>query len=317
MTDAKELKPLIQAMRRALKRDHKLDVPYAALRAAYLSASGESPHAQRKASRLVKDGVAVPPPLPASAYRVDLPDDWVVKKLYLVENDIGCMERLSLDPDGRFLIGDGWHFQARVLLIDAKVPRISRYGLPDFLSEPSQFFKSFFRGLELQTGRRVHIEDLGDDSGGSGMVIVGMPASAWAALLLNGIEGEMPLCDEAAEWVGLHHKVSFNGLSQARAAEFCEAFLANELTGDAAAKFEWVWPDEDGDSRMCWIDLQTGFLTVFGAPVPADVEKLGRLRVCLYEDELFDVEAVRTDYDLCWRLTDAGLRDLKRRDLLS
>lgn len=319
MTETTEIKPLIQAMRRALLREHQLDVPYTALRAAYLSANGASPHAtrNRKSSKPATPADEVVPPLRASAYRVDLPADWVVKKLYLVENDIGCLERLSLDPESRFILKEDWQFKARVLLIDAKVPRISRYGLPDFLSDPRQFFEAFFRGVELQTGRRVHIEDLGDDSGGDAMLIVGMPATEWEALLLRGVEGDKPLCDEAAEWAGLHHKVAFDGFTKSRAAEFCQRFLDTLLEEDANAKLEWVWPDEDSDSRMCWVDLQTGVLTVFGSPVPAGVETLDRLRVCLYEDELFDVEATRVGDEFIWKLTDAALRDLQHRKLLS
>lgn len=319
MTETTEIKPLIQAMRRALMRDHQLDVPYTALRAAYLGAKGESPHAarKRKTSTSATPADEFVPPLRASTYRVDLPADWVVKKLYLVESDIGCLERLSLDPEGRFILKEDWQFRARVLLIDAKVPRISRYGLPDFLSDPRKFFEAFFRGVELQTGRRVHIEDLGDDSGGDAMLIVGMPAAEWEALLLRGVEGDKPLCDETAEWAGLHHKVALEGLSKSRAAEFCERFLATLLEDDANAKLEWVWPDEDSDSRTCWVDLQTGILTVFGAPVPAGVEVLDRLRVCLYEDEQFDVKATRIGDEFIWKLTDADLRALKRQKLLS
>lgn len=318
MTETTEIKPLIQAMRRALLREHQLDVPYTALRAAYLSANGASPHAtrNRKSSKSVSPEADFVPPLHASTYRVDLPADWVVKKLYLVENDIGCLERLSLDPESRFILKENWQFKARVLLIDAKVPRISRYGLPDFLSNPRQFFEAFFRGVEPQTGHRVHIEDLGDDSGGDAMLIVGMPATEWAALLLRGVAGDKPLCDEAAEWAGLHYKAAFDGLSKSRAAEFCQRFLNTLLEEDADAKLEWVWPDEDGDSRTCWVDLQTGILTVFGAPVPAGVESLDRLRLCVY-DELFEVEATSTEEGFLWKLTDAALRDLKRQELLS
>lgn len=313
MNDSKDIQPFVKAMRRALLREHKLDVPYTALRAAYLSASGRSPHAQSK--RPASKGVA--PELNPSEYHVNLPDDWVVKKLYLAEDEIGCLERLSLDPDGSLVIKDDWQFQGQVLLLDTKVPRVSRYGMPDFLLNPVQFFSARFSGMDVKLDNRVYIEDLGDDSGGSCMLLVGMPQAEWDSLLVRGIEGEDTLFAATAEWAGLHYKVSLDGLPLSKAAEYCDGYLARALVDDDAdAQMEWVWPDEDGDSRSCWVDLQTGLLTVFGAPVPEGAEQLERVRLCLFGDYVFDVVPVPTEKGVLWRLSTSALREVKTQALL-
>lgn len=308
----KNVTKLVRAMRKGLLRDHAVDVPYAALRAAYLCAVGENPHAIK--GRQPSRSAATSARASEAGQHVALPNDWVVKKLYLAHDDSGCLERLALDPDGKYCVKDDWGFNAEVLLISAKVPHISKYGLPDYLQNSGAFFNRF-EGLTVRTGNRVFIRDLGDDSGDSATLLVAMPLYSWQALLVNGTAQPTSLADEAEEWAGLHYKASLAGYSFERCAEFCSRYLEQQLECDANARFEWVWPDEDSDNRTCWIDLATGVLTTFGEAIPADVSKLNRLRVCLYEDDMYDVVPVFNEDGTSWRLTDKALRAAKREIL--
>ena len=296
MNQIDTLKPLIRAMRTALLRDHNVDVPYTALRAAYLSAQGENPHAQCEPKATAQ------PQALGSAFFVPLPGDWVVKRLHLVEDEVGCLSELSLDPEGQYLVDSSWVFHAKAVALDAQVPKISKYGLPDYIQSPQSFFREF-NGLELEFGTRVRVQDLGDDSGDTAEVWLAMPGNHWDTLLRKGIKGSK-LYDAASDWAGLHYKVMLPGLTIAQQVEYVNRFLEATQELDELPRLEWVWPDEDSDYRVCWVDPLSGSLTLFGEVVPTGITEGCRIRMVAFEDDMYTVKSVLgvKDEVIGWRL---------------
>ena len=297
MNQIDTVKPLIRAMRSALLRDHNVDVPYTALRAAYLSAQGENPHAKRKPSPAAK------PLTSGSWFFVPLPGGWVVKRLYLVEDEVGCISQLALDPDGEYIVDSSWQFQAKAVALDAQVPKISKYGLPDYIQASQSFFKRF-EGLELDFGTRVRVQDLGDDSGDTAEVWLAMPGEHWHALLTWGIAGSK-LYNATSEWAGLHYKVALAGLAAPQQVEYVNRFLEATQDLEELPRMEWVWPDEDSDYRVCWVDPLSGILTLFGEPVPTGITEGCRIRMVTFDNDMFTVKPVMDENEeavLGWRL---------------
>lgn len=296
MNEIDTIKPLIRAMRTALLRDHNVDVPYTALRAAYLNAKGENSHARCKGVPANLTHRAEP------AVFVPLPGDWVVKRLHLVEDEVGCLSELSLDPDGQYIVDSSWVFHAKAVALDAQVPKISKYGLPDYIQSPQSFFREF-DGLELEFGTRIRVQDLGDDSGDTAEVWLALPGEHWDTLLRTGIKGSK-LYDAASEWAGLHYKVSLPGLTIAKQVEYVNRFLEATQELEELPRLEWVWPDEDSDYRVCWVDPLSGSLTLFGEVVPTDITEGCRIRMVAFEDDMYTVKPVRGEKDevIGWRL---------------
>lgn len=165
MTDQnKAMTALVRSMKKALQDQHGIKVPHAALRASYLQAQGEHPHAfvgkkatnnneaalrelvdkapaffhpeydfdGEKLAWLEKAGLKYT--TKPSASNTEEPATSARHRLYLAEDDIDCLERISLDPDGEVLLPKSWEFKKAVLeSLAADIPRVSKYGLPDYL----------------------------------------------------------------------------------------------------------------------------------------------------------------------------------------
>lgn len=288
--DNKATTALVRSMKRALKAQHGIEVPHSALRACYLQALGENPHAF--AGRAVKTEAPTAPESAASAPRP-------LRTLYLVEDDIGCLEALALDADGTAQVPIDFVFQdTRLERQFAELPSVARYGLPDYLAKASMFYGQF--GIKLANTYEHDYRNLGDDSGDSCRLFVTMPEAEWQRLLVEVQVNNAEFEGTVAEWVGLHYRRVFESESQAQQTEWVQRYLdslepAPDLDADPRDAeepeapglevfFEYVYPDEDGDTVPASLDLATGLVSLATA-IPADVASPNvRTRIWVSDD---------------------------------
>jgi hypothetical protein len=312
MSQNPNLTSFVRSMRKSLKTEHQLDVPYTALRAAYLRACGENPHAF--SGKPVRENPVKPASKPPRAEKPQTREpadsnielDWYVR-LYLVEDEIGCLERLALDPEGQYLIPEDWTFSTAELIHQyAKLPSIRRYGLPDYIQNPSEFYARF--GLKAQHAR-ADFDDLGDDSGDTCELEIDIANDELAQVLLATLRDAEGLEDLVAEATGLHYGKNFAAESPARQAEYFARYAQLDmcrypaLPEETPVTFEWVWPDESSDSVQMHLNLTTGALRQVSDEdvVPDDVvHPEVRVRVLLPEIEDGDM------YDVCFAIDSKG-----------
>ncbi len=347
----KAVTAIVRSMKKALAASHNLQVPHSALRASYLQALGEHPHAfagkasvnesgsreaalQAQVDRLTElvkkapnffapqydfDGEKVA--WLQAAGLLDDPKPHVQQKhrtMYLAYDEAGCSQLLAFDKDGVYVLPEGATFAEGSLLVrqQAQLPSVRRYGLPDYLANPGKFYESF--GLALSEDYKASHEDLGDDSGDSCTLTVAVSDSQWErALLLLLLDEDSSLSDDVAEWVGLHYGHNFSAMATAAQLDWTQRFLdamAEDLVDEPAELvFEWVYPDEDGDSRPAVVDLVTGVVTPQGA-VPSDVRD-SSVRTRLNCDDWVEPVSVyfqRNDSGGVWRLRKQDLVEVKK-----
>lgn len=277
---------LVRSMKRHLELKHGIKVPHAALRASYLQALGENPHAFAGRTPEVK---AIPEAAVDASGRL--------RTLYLVEDDIGCLERLALDKDGTAKLPDDFEFlDTRLERLFAELPRVAKYGLPDYIANVREFFGHF--GIKLANVYEHDYRDLGDDSGDSCRIFVTMPEAEWQRVLDSAQEESAQFEADVAEWVGLHYGQNFDACKRAQRNEWAQRYLDSleqpdeldsepsdepeDLTADVI--FDYVYPDEDGDSMAASVDLHTGIVS-FEKAIPADVASPNvRTRIWVSED---------------------------------
>lgn len=343
----KAVTALVRSLKQALKRDHGIDVPHAALRACYLQAQGENPHAfAGKTARAGSDDelkalVAEAPSYFHPGYDFDGKKlEWLkraglvpantprehelrgpdVRRLYLAPDDVGCLVNLSLDSEGEVLLPFDWTFskKAELLQLRAEVPKVKKYGLPDYLANPVAFFTDSF-GLKVADSFRSSYEDLGDDSGDSAWVDVRIGDAEWARLLNAVAAADDALWDNLCEWVGLHYKRSLERESLAKQAEWLERYLEAHETAQLdvlrEVTFEYVLPDEDGDSCSATVSLETGQVTLNKELPDYVTDTQVRTRIwsepnCEGTD--YEVFFRAGDRDGGWHLFADGLKALRR-----
>lgn len=343
----KAVTALVRAMKRALKNEHGIEVPHAALRACYLQAQGENPHAfAGKAARQGSDEelkalVAEAPQYFHPGYEFDGKKlEWLkraglvpastprehelsgpdVRRLYLAADDLGCLVNLSLDPEGTILLPFDWTFskKAELLQLRAEVPKVKKYGLPDYLANPAEFFSQNF-GLKLAAAYHSSYEDLGDDSGDSAWVDIRIGDAEWTRLLNAVAAADDALWDNLCEWVGLHYKRILDREPLAKQAEWLERYLEASRQDEAEddrirpVRFEWVWPDEDSDSVPATVDLATGVVKPEGKlPEGVDSDQV-RCRIWTHPTEWTSFYEVHFDHieDTGWRLRSKDLKRLR------
>lgn len=251
--DTQAITNLTRSMVRALKIQHGINVPHAALRAVLLQAQGLNPHAfaaaqpkplpedvkelqalvnqapmffhpgydfdGEKLQWLVKAGLAEPEVEEAEPV---LP----TKTFHLAGDELGCLNRISLDAEGNLLLPEEFKFskKARWSSVDAKLPRIRVYGFPDYISETSEFLHQRF-GLLPDSQRKVKYIDLGDDSGDSCSLEIVISDYEWVKLVKLALDASKPAADDIAEWLGLHYAKDFFAISDASRAHWTTRYL--------------------------------------------------------------------------------------------
>lgn len=318
-----ELTRMVRSMRKALKAEHGLEVPHAALRAAYLRAHGEHPHAFG-AKRARKSGASGPceaRPAQAPAPATHTAD--VCVRLHLTEDEAGCMERLALDAEGQYPLPESWTFEAaRLVRQRARVPSLRRYGLPRYIEQAQAFYAGF--GLDAAEVRS-DIDDAGDDSGDTCVLEVLIARDELERMLLAVLQDTPGLAEALAEWVGQHYRCSFEAQPPGAQAEWLARYAQLETherfarTCVVGALLEWVYPDEDGDWVAVTVCLDTGALRLAeGARVPEDVmhpcvRVRVRVRVHPEDEQTYEVRHVRTAQGgRTWALEPRALRELCR-----
>ncbi len=312
----KQVTAFVRSMKRLLKSQHGIEVPHAALRASLLAAQGENPHAFAAKSRAsetsLRELIAEAPHYFHPGYDFDGKKlQWLqraglvpggeptskearsaeTRTLYLVDDEDGMERILALDPAGHVPVPadfEGFTGTCTVLELRAQVPKVSRYGLPDYYNDPSGFFRSY--GLSLSGQYSCSYEDLGDDSGDSAVVTVQVPDNIWGKLLVHTLRTSPQLYDGVAEWVGLHYGRNFD-TEAGRQAEWVERFLDSLDEGarlaparSAAVVFEYVYPDEDGGSCPALVYFDTGHVRLLET-VPDDVtDSMVRTRIWTGEE---------------------------------
>lgn len=213
-TTNEEVTGLVRAMRKNLLSQHGIDVPYSALRASYLAANGENPHAFKAkavAAKRVKSGADN--------------QEWFDLPMYLAADDVGCLERLSLDAEGQSMLPEDWSFEAaRLLTQDATIPRVSKYGLPDYLGNARHFYDSFF-GLPFAEDYSHKYFDTNDDSGDTCALVVQVTRDELARIVKTMLKGEAPFIGDVAEWVGVNYKHNFEAFSSADQVNWAMRYL--------------------------------------------------------------------------------------------
>lgn len=227
-TTNKALTQFLQSMKKNLKNEHSVDVPYSALKACYLQANGEHPHAFASKDKLLAE-LAEKKALVAQASMFFSPENdfggkklaWLNKAglvkptrplkptgpgftLHLVDDDYSCLSRLALDAEGKYLVPEDYEFpeDALVLSLAAEIPSVRKYGFTDYLEHPEKFFGGHM-GLKLAPAYTSSYKDLGDDSGDSASLQVEMKPADWL-LLIQAVEAESPGVNKVlGSWVEL------------------------------------------------------------------------------------------------------------------
>lgn len=260
----KEVTAIVRSMMKALSKDHGIQVPYTALRAAYLRAQGEHPHAFSRTTQ------------PVDRVTKEIVTNGELRSfvLHLVDDEAGGMDVLALDHAGEYSVPEDFDWTGfRVKAVYARVPRVSRYGLPDHVEKEQEFYPHYFDGMKVANGFERRFDDLGDDSGGDAQVQVLCTQADWHRMLL-AVAKSTGEYDVVAEQLGIDHRIDLN--NDPNPGQRIEQYL--QATGvlphpenPAQAQFSWVYPDEDGDFREVLVDLMTGALDMQGFQVPAEL----------------------------------------------
>jgi hypothetical protein len=344
-TKNKAVTQLVQSMKKSLKNEHAHGVPYSALKASYLRANGEHPHAFASRDLLtteldrLKTLVAQAPSFFSPEHDFDGKKlAWLEKAglcqptpagirpvlgytLYLAHDEIGCLQRMSLDPMGQYLVPDDWLFppSAQVLSLYSEVPCVKRYELPEYIAFASGFFENTF-GLKLSSTYTSQYKDLGDDSGDSATLQMKMCPADWLALAKAVAVENEDFNEVLSGWVELPG-VALGDMPKEKqdlCLDFIKVILSDPLDSNwVCATFEWVYPDEDSDSRSARINRDTGAILI--AEHFEHLEELGvtetRVRSRLVLDEDYDsaiTPAYRTDDE-----TGRGYFKLDKKGLIS
>lgn len=277
-----EVKALVRSMKKALKEQHGISVPHSALRASYLVAQGENPHAfkgnKEFSASTTSDNTAL---LRKSAQLVDANRESVIRTMYLAEDDIGCLSKLSLDAEGEIILPE-WTTQCAVLLSQsADIPSVARYGLPDYLSNPQEFYGNLVNGMQVSSRYNLAYRDTNDDGGDSCAIEVSMTHTEWARVITLALGANGRFAANFREWLKIHHSDVVDG----RLSQWDKANLVDHYLGEMSNRslreviFEWVYPDEDGDSVSAMLDLESGEILLNDA-VPDDIwSSLVRVRI--------------------------------------
>jgi hypothetical protein len=259
MQNDKTINALTRSVKRNLQEQHGIEVPYSALRACLLLAQGEQPHAfaSKKAAK-----PAVNMAMPSDALLQQLVDEapnyfhpeydfdgkkleWLRRAgvvppaepgqfpsfphtLYLAHDDIGCLERMSLDREGSVMLPEDWKFDrsaSQLAKQQAKVPRIAKYGLPVYLADPKGFYDERFN-LRLAKSYQGDCKDLGDDSGDTCELELFLTNPEWYRLVQAVLEHNPEFEADVAEWVGLHYRRMFSHQAFSVKAEWVARYLA-------------------------------------------------------------------------------------------
>lgn len=311
----KHLTALVRSMKANLANHHGVTVPYSALRASYLMALGQNPHA-------VQDTKPTQQAKTEGACSLE-DSDLVRKTLYLVEDEIGCLERLALDARGNYPVSQDWSFaydRTQLVALSAEIPSINRYGLPGYLASPGHFFADQF-GLSCAKPLETQVKDLGDDSGDSCQIEVVMPLKHWHALTRNVLT-EQGSWDDLCESVGMNYLRVLESESIAQQVDWMERYLQSQ-TDDAPravldtleVSFEWLYPDQDSDKCKATLNLKTGVLTPLGA-IPEDIDDISvDTRLFVGEECLEDPYPVRRDLfqgASQWTVAKKFLKDIRK-----
>ena len=336
MTEQKQLTALVRAMKAALKADHRIEVPYSALRASYLKANGKNPHAFGNTGGSPAGGKSVLTQMQVENELLE------THTLYLVGDESGCLTNLAFDAEGEFLLRpqDPLLKFAKVSGQYAQVPSINRYGLPVYLEDATSFYLNNF-GLALAGSYAAEVIDLGDDSGDTCSVDLALKRGVWLDMLWSAMGRHIGTRAKVGEWVGLHYSKNFDGESETSKAEWFERYLESraedlsentepELVTAAAnagasivkneetpstgpfsyveGTFEWVYPDEDSDNTQVRVDRKTGRIT-FLEEVTAEIESdVVRCRMNS-QDILFDVRLIQLDKEKYWKVRPKDLKE--------
>jgi hypothetical protein len=345
-TTDKALTALMRSMKRALKQAHGIEVPHSALRASYLSAQGEHPHAfsskhtddeelstlrelvaevpslfqltedfaGRKATWLKRAGLTAPtkPALEGSSTHV-------TRTLYLVEDDLGCLTQLSLAANGSAVITDPtiWDWSdARLLSQVAEVPSVKRYGLPSYLQNPREFYQKHF-GLAVAESYTSRYEDLGDDSGDRCRLTVSIPVKLWQAFIDQALQLKGDFHQRVLRFANDRAGLSLDTLEAARKISIADWFLEVRLP----VVFEWGYPDEDGSWVEAVLDLDTGTVTLKD-DVPEDIDdSLVRTRIWVadpgdyaevHQGSTYESQYVWISGDPIWKISDTALTEIQQ-----
>ncbi|VTU43107.1 MULTISPECIES: hypothetical protein [unclassified Variovorax] len=314
-TDNQQVTQVVQAIKRALDVDHGIKVPHAALRASYLKAQGKHPHAFAKSQKSEASQQAPAAPVTTK---------WATRTLYLVEDDIGCLERLALDEAGEYQLPNSFDFAPSAELVSqkARIPRIQKYGIPVYLQEPEVFYRNRFL-LSQAKAYSAETVDTRDDSGDTCELGVRMPDVEWHRLVLAVIDDNPGLWDTIAEWVGQHYGAKMQAMSRAHQADWCMRFIQQGVESETTAAegkatsawvtLSWVYPDEDGDSVEAAVNLSTGLVKAIGE-VPADVGSATvrvRIESELLDSEWLEVRQVKANDVTAWQVLDDDLEELR------
>lgn len=314
---SKEVTQIVASMRKSLAASHGLDVPHSALRAAYLTAKGKHPHSFGKSEEKGKSLKASKVPTTSMT----------TKSMYLTNDEVGCLRDLSLDAEGCYLLTSlPAELMARIQVkkVEATVPSIAKYGLPDYIAHPRVFFEKDL-GMKLHLDFAAQYTDTRDDSGDSCALAVELSEVDYVQVVAATLAEYPDFEEEVAEWVGLHYRNNFEAGSPAAKADWVSRFLefqaeAIDLFDLVNAKLEWVYPDEDSDHIAVRVDTSGGHIFLKNVEdlkyaLEHDASDLGvRLRI-VFDDELFDARYVGkagSTKDECFRLTKDSLGALNQ-----
>lgn len=290
---------MARSMGRSLKNEHGITVPHSALRAVLLQAQGLNPHAFADANaRAVSEDVKTLQQLVNEAPNFFHPSydfdgekvAWLqkaglvsvdseatpampIRTLHLAHDSLGCLNRLALDAEGTLMVPEDFTFteSSLVVSVNALIPRVSKYGMPDYLRMTGGFFQDSF-GLGSRLPLDLSYEDLGDDSGDTCFINVEMSDKDWSRIVLAALSESSGTQDAISEWTGLHYKQDFSALSKAKKVEWTVRYL--EMLEEASTihhepapvsgipvNLEYVYPDQDGDYLPAMLNLATGVVT--------------------------------------------------------
>lgn len=238
------------------------------------------PNVTPKRSKLSKSSKNAPAPASTSG------SDTVTVFLSLVANELGALCELSLDPWGRYRLPDGYKFAPGTSAAQsASVPRISRYGVPPYVSSAKNFYSPW--GLDVKT-ELVH--DMQDDSADNCVLALELSQTE-ASRLHEAVESSCQTY--ALEFEATVPALSPSGESVAeQMAKFTRIVHEDGAVPLRAlcVHAEWVYPDEDGDCCMALLDLTTGSIELLG-DVPSDAHSsVVRKRIWASDDLGEEVE---------------------------
>ena len=252
-----------RALRKTLLQEHHLDVPYSALRAALLQLGGLNPHAQRAGDEQGADTPQAHASYDAQSWKAfvdnwmgeydvvlktaayecmlkapferpedslsEAPDSLVTKTLYLVPDEVGCLEVLSLDLASNLCLPEEAleGLKVELCVLDAREPCIRMYGLPKYAQNPREFFYSHF-GIGLASSFQLKLEDFFQGDFGDDVCLeVRMSARDWEQVLRRTCAPGSAAGDNLREWAGLHYRLDFDSLPARKQMEFTERFIAS------------------------------------------------------------------------------------------